>query len=307
MAGSLILMVYMNAAGDNVTFSPRVAYGHYEPQYYPDIEYTVLGNTGIFNNTMRLSIRCTKHCRNWPGGYIDVTDSNQKAIYAVGPGGGIFSDDPATALKFHEDFGQFRIDMKRTIGPGDAPILPAGVRSEGTRLGDYTEGKQDYKATLHAVAMVFCFVGLLPLGVLILRLGNWVKWHALHQAVSLAGVFVGFGLGIAISRTYQRVSFHKATQAGGKSHANARQSRGFNTPHQIIGIIVVVLLIVQFVLGGLHHRKFKQTQQPTKLAAPHIWLGRFAIAFGVFNAFLYVALSDFPRVTPILGVPTQTT
>lgn len=66
----------------------------------------------------------------------------------------------------------------------------------------------------------------------------------------------------------------------------AQQSKSFNTPHQIIGILVFIFLLGQFVLGFMHHRKFKKTQKPTKLAPIHVWLGRLIIVLGIVNGFL---------------------
>lgn len=205
MAGSLILMIYMNAAGDNVTFSPRVAYGNYEPVHFPDVQYEVLPGTGISNGSMTFSMRCYKSCRNWPGGYIDITDPNQKAIYAVGPEGNVRSDDPAAPIKFHQDYGAFTIDMKRTNGIGDTPVLDANSQNEGVTMGPYKQDRSDYAAALHGILMVFCFVGLMPFGVVILRVGYWVRWHALNQGLALLSVVIGASLGILISFKYQRV------------------------------------------------------------------------------------------------------
>jgi Cytochrome domain of cellobiose dehydrogenase len=205
MAGSFIMMIYMNTAGDNVTFSPRVAYDNYEPVYYPNPEYQVLSGTGIYNDTMVFSMRCTKGCRNWPGGYVDTTSPNQKAIYAVGPVGTFASDDPAAGVRYHGEYGTFNIDMKRTQGADDAPFLDAHSVSEGTTPGSSWVNKSDYKASLHAVVMIFCFVGLMPLGVLILRIGEWVSWHGLNQGISLLGVLIGATLGILAGLLYQRV------------------------------------------------------------------------------------------------------
>jgi hypothetical protein len=45
-------------------------------------------------------------------------------------------------------------------------------------------------------------------------------------------------------------------------------------------------MIVQLVLGIMHHRIYKKTQQTTKMAPIHVWLGRIAIACGIANGFL---------------------
>ena len=45
-------------------------------------------------------------------------------------------------------------------------------------------------------------------------------------------------------------------------------------------------MIAQFILGFMHHRMYKRTQAPTKLAPYHVWLGRFVIPAGIANGFL---------------------
>ena len=45
-------------------------------------------------------------------------------------------------------------------------------------------------------------------------------------------------------------------------------------------------MVGQFALGFLHHRMYKKTQAPTKLAPYHVWLGRVVIPAGIINGFL---------------------
>lgn len=211
MAGALFLMIYMNERGDNVTFSPRLAYGNYEPKYYEDLKFDVLNGTGIYDNYMVFNAQCTEHCRSWPSGstnhgFIDVSSPNQKAIYAVGPKEGFASNSPSAPLKMHEEYGVFSIDMKRTQGSAEAPILDDDSESAGTTLQSKKKGVSDWRATLHGVIMVFCIVGLLPTGVVLLRFGGWVRWHGLNQTVAMMGILGGFATGIVTSFHYQRVS-----------------------------------------------------------------------------------------------------
>lgn len=78
------------------------------------------------------------------------------------------------------------------------------------------------------------------------------------------------------------------------------QSKKFNTAHQIIGLVVFLFLIAQFLLGFFHHRIYKRTQQPTKLAPIHVWLGRLTILLGMFNGFLGFPLALSPTYNWIL-------
>jgi hypothetical protein len=57
--------------------------------------------------------------------------------------------------------------------------------------------------------MILGICALMPLGALMLRLGGWVRAHALNQTIAMVVVLAGFGLGVATSFTYQRVSLLK--------------------------------------------------------------------------------------------------
>ncbi|ORY65457.1 uncharacterized protein BCR38DRAFT_368758 [Pseudomassariella vexata] len=269
MAGSLILMAYSSASGKNVTLSPRLAYGHSEPVYTSGINVEALPGTGLINETTYVfNGKCT-NCRSWNGGSVDVSSKEQNCLYATGPDGNIDSDDLDAPLQMHWNYGTFTMDMVHATGPGGLPVINTEEDSESIAA---TQGlsvfkKKDVAATVHAIMMIFCFFGLMPFGILILRVGGFVRWHAINQGLALIGVTVGVALGIHISFFYNR-------------------SKNFNDPHQIIGLVVFILIFGQLVLGFLHHRFYKKTQQPTKLAPVHVWLGRLLIVLGVTNAFL---------------------
>jgi hypothetical protein len=54
-------------------------------------------------------------------------------------------------------------------------------------------------------------------------------------------------------------------------------------------------MIAQWVLGFLHHRMYKRSMSPTKLAPFHIWLGRIVILCGIVNGFLGFPLALNPK------------
>ncbi|SPO06604.1 uncharacterized protein DNG_09294 [Cephalotrichum gorgonifer] len=267
MKGALVLMIYLNEAGNNVTFSPRTSHGHWEPIHYPDFEYTVLNGTGIYEDNMVFSGHCHTGCQSWPGGYMDVSDNNQRAMYALGPMESFRSDDVAAPIKYHAKHGSFKIDMRRTFGNADSPSLSDDSQNAGTESHGWKGGLVDSMSTVHAVFMVLVFIVMLPTGVILLRFQDSVKWHGVMQAASLVGGLVGFGMGVACSFHYKR-------------------SWSFTSAHQIIGIITIAGLIGQFIIGVMHHLKYKRTGSTTKLAPVHVWLGRLIILLGTINAFL---------------------
>lgn len=58
MAGANIFMVYSNAAGNNVTLSPRLGTGNFEPQSDTSAEVTLLGGSGLANGMMTANVKC---------------------------------------------------------------------------------------------------------------------------------------------------------------------------------------------------------------------------------------------------------
>ncbi|OTB01476.1 putative iron reductase domain protein [Hypoxylon sp. CI-4A] len=286
MAGSLILVAYPSESGNNVTLSPRIGTGHTEPVYTSDIKIEALEGTGLDNNTYIFNGRCS-NCRSWSASSkkIDVQSKSQNMIYATGEDRSYLKTDSLDGpLKMHYNYGTFTMDMVRATGPGGVPTIDRSENSTlvGTVQGLSKEGKKDTAAVAHAVIMVLVFIGLFPFGSFVLRLGGWVRWHGINQTFALVLAIIGSGLGFSISKTYNR-------------------SRKFNTAHQVIGILVFIFIFAQFALGFLHHRKFKQTKQTTKLAPIHIWMGRVLLIFGVVNGFLGFKLAQSSEYNYVLA------
>jgi hypothetical protein len=289
-----MFMIYPSASEENVTFSPRLATDHTEPEFYPSLDVETLANaTGLVDQSTYVYTAVCRNCRAWPGGLLDVNSTSQQFIFATGPGGAAGSDSDQASVKLHYEHGAFTMDMQHATGPAAPAVLNAVTADDNegsTLVGEPVEGMNDWVALVHAVFMIGCFVGLMPLGILIVRLGGWVRWHGLNQGVAMIGVIVGVGLGIKAGTLYNRVSFDLRIRDKGCAFADrmARQTKNFNTAHQVIGIIVFVFILTQFTLGILHHREYKKTQKATMFAPIHVWLGRAAIILGIANGFLYV-------------------
>lgn len=59
MTGANIFMMYANAAGDNVTVSPRLGVGNVQPKFAGNTsELTVLSGSGISNGIMTANVKC---------------------------------------------------------------------------------------------------------------------------------------------------------------------------------------------------------------------------------------------------------
>ncbi|EGX96425.1 cellobiose dehydrogenase [Cordyceps militaris CM01] len=276
MAGALYFVMYLNAKGDNVTLSPRLAYGHYEPRFYDAMRWEYLPGTGVKDGFATLSFRCIE-CQNWPGadsgkGYLDLNSNSQKSIWALGPRQKLHADDQRAPLRYHESHGVFSIDMARTKGTADAPVLTDKSVDEGITQVEHVTKLFDVKSSMHAALMTLAILVLFPLGIVLLRVGRWASWHGVNQAVALVIVLAGFGMGIATSFHYNR-------------------SMSFNSAHQIIGLLVVAFLLGQFTLGVLHHLEYRRTRAPTRYGRIHVWLGNgvLLLAIGYFFAMNFVA------------------
>ncbi|EYB25811.1 hypothetical protein FG05_10183 [Fusarium graminearum] len=273
MPGALYFMVYKSRDSGKVTFSPRLAYGHYEPYFWDGMDVEILSNnTGLIDDHMVVSGRCKSGCRSWPShggnkGYLDVYSDDSKAIFAFGPKEDFHSDKKDASVKYHAGYGTFSINIDRTHGDSELPFLDDSTTDVGTKLIYDKKAKPNWASPLHGVFMVLSIVFLMPVGVVLLRSGGWVKWHALNQTIATLGVFAGFGIGVANSFYYQR-------------------SRSFDDPHQIIGFVVTGLLLGQFGLGVMHHTQYKKTQTPTRYGKIHLWVGRIILFFGTLNAFM---------------------
>jgi hypothetical protein len=61
MSGANIFMIYADAAGTNVTLSPRLGTGNQQPNSDTTAEATLLDGSGISNNMMVANVRCKVH------------------------------------------------------------------------------------------------------------------------------------------------------------------------------------------------------------------------------------------------------
>jgi hypothetical protein len=232
MSGALVLMMYADSTGNNITISPRISYDTTEPVYSPDIDIETLPGTGLIDDSTYIFNGRCRNCRAWNIGRIDVTNPQQSMIYATGESGWLRSDDLQVSTQRHWSYGDFTMDLVRATGPAQVPVI---TPSEDTGLvgsiqGLNETGDKDLVGMLHAVLMVFCFIGLFPFGVLILRLGRWVRWHWINNVVALLFAVLGSGLGFKLSTTYNRVSIDFGVHAAPLEEKLTKDSPKNTTP-----------------------------------------------------------------------------
>lgn len=202
MKDTLMFIMYADSTGKNVTVSPRLSYDNTEPSYTSNVTYTVALGSGISNGTMTASVLC-HNCRSWKGGSIDPTNTAARFVFASGPGGSLNSNSVTANLQRHSSYGTFTMDLTKAVGAGQFPSIVTADTS-GT-VQDTDESDDDFLPALHGAFMIIAFVGLMPTGVLILRVMHSVKWHALNQTLSAAVALVGVFVGIYCGTMYNRV------------------------------------------------------------------------------------------------------
>ena len=58
MKGANIFIIYSDESNNNVTLSPRLGKGEFEPEYSSAANVTLLAGSGIANGTMTANVRC---------------------------------------------------------------------------------------------------------------------------------------------------------------------------------------------------------------------------------------------------------
>jgi hypothetical protein len=161
------------------------------------------------------------------------------------------------------------MDMtKATDSGGDDPISLHNVNANAALVGSIVRD-HDICDPGHAFVMVIAWLIIFPLGFLSLRILKNVKLHMMFQTIGLLLGIIGAATGFYLTTLYNR-------------------SKHFNSEHQIIGLLLVIALIGQWVGGFLHHRYFVRNQRPWMNGRPikghKLVLGPAILLIGLANA-----------------------
>lgn len=263
MRGANIFVVY--TSGDNVTVSPRLGKGEYEPLYNPAAQISVLSSSGFRNGIITADVRCDS-CISWQGGSQDVTSSSSPWIWAVKYGSPLNSADLSATITMHDNFGVASLNLKSATGGSlPNPFIHATTSSSAQAVSTSSGISMDWKRSTHAVLMFVVFAILFPSFALAFHIFPSilsVKVHAFLQLLTLAFAIFGAGLGIAM----------------------AKSSHMMGNYHVVIGFVVMLYLILfQPFMGLFQHRYFHKTGGKSWFAYLHRWLGRFIMVLGVIN------------------------
>jgi FtsH-binding integral membrane protein len=271
MLDALIFVAYTSESGENVTISPRIGRYHEEPMYTHAVGVKVLEGTFVDHDTYHINAQCTG-CRSWPlalgrRGSIDTESTTQPMIYAIGDDSPFsHTNSQEATIKQHIASGTFAIDLKAATG--DAGIPNDTKTENGITNGEGPENGR-LGTIFHGLIMSVCFIVFFPIGALLIRLpfrlAFWL--HLVWQCCTVLGVFIGLSLGIYVATTKNK-------------HPK------LNTPHQGIGLTVILLVFGQASLGFLLHRNYKRTQSPSLHGKIHRFLGLTIILLGITNGAL---------------------
>ncbi|MCJ1285565.1 hypothetical protein MMC26_004906, partial [Xylographa opegraphella] len=307
MRGSNMFIIYSNSDGHNITLSPRLGAGNFQPDFNSAAQVSLLEGSGIANGVMTANIRCTS-CASWNGGSMSFSDASSSWIWAVKSGSVIASNSPSANLQQHDAMNSFNFDLTKAAGGNSLNPFVSNAASNGVTTtasagssptgspssssggdggdggsfsggsGDGGDGDDGSKQTkhirvmAHGIIMSLAFLIFFPFGALTVRFLSvkatvWI--HASLQLFAYAFAIAGMGIGVWLSVTEQEL----------------------NVTHPIIGLTVISGLFLQPFLGLIHHFIYRKTQRKTLWAHAHVWWGRALLILGAINGGLGLQLS----------------
>lgn len=264
MEGSIMFIIYPSGVDNVVTLSVRQAKDH-NPVPTKDFQVSLLESSNK-NGIMSATVSW-KGPERVLGGELDISAAKQALIWAVGPNQKIASTDSNFNIMKHQgNRGVIVADMAYAQNPSSVRPVLTGTKSTHIRPQPKVYSNL---VVIHALMLCAAFVIIFPLGVIGLR-WNWAHgfaWHWMFQALGLLGAFGGMGVAIAHSII-------------GIVHDS------FNEPHQLIGLGVCSLLILQAWFGYAQHQRNKVYKEWTWASWWHVLFGRVLIYGGMVNAAL---------------------
>ncbi|KAH7112882.1 hypothetical protein B0J11DRAFT_542169 [Dendryphion nanum] len=224
MAKSLMFIFYPSQDGNNVTISPRIANGHTEPIFAPNIRLEIQDGTRV-NDSMFIAKFICKSCRD--SGFIDARNSQHPMMYAFGPGHRLQSNALNAPLKRHMRYGQFNMDMLAATG---APIelFPQRIETGVERVGDLKRD-HDRANVAHTIMGCLALFVLWPLNVILAGFFKRISIHIGMSILIVVFLIVSYALGIATSHQFNR-------------------SSAFSSPHQIFAFISLFPILLLSLL-----------------------------------------------------------
>jgi hypothetical protein len=250
MAGSNIFIMYANAAGTNVTLSPRVGSGHVQPTASTASTLSLLAGSGISDGVMTANVLCKCYmnplglltlidislgssCQSWSGGTMDFTSTATSWIYGYKTGNALNTNSVSATITQHDSYGTFSLDLATATGGNSTnPFLTSSAVTNGTTSVDSSnstvsngvtstdteEARRARMIKAHGLMGAATFLVIFPAGAIVLRVLDFPGLIWLHVALQLAGLATSiaiFVLGIILARNGNQVCF-PPSQSDGK-------------------------------------------------------------------------------------------
>ncbi|CAN8097938.1 unnamed protein product [Discula destructiva] len=182
----------------------------------------------------------------------------------------------AIAALGHPTIAQFTGFGGSFGGDDDNNGFGFGPGSGGAAVGLGAGFSRSGQVAAHGILASLAFVVLFPLGAIAMatltgRRAVWV--HALVQMVGWVLFVAAAALGFVI---VQEARIPGSDEGWFITNPSTRY-------HPIIGIVLFILILVQPVLGWLHHRQFKIHERRTVVSHMHLLNGRVLIVLGIVN------------------------
>ncbi|KAK3617940.1 hypothetical protein LTR22_026544 [Elasticomyces elasticus] len=229
---------------------------------------------------MTANIRCISS-NSWGGGSMDFTGSSSNWIFASKTGARMDADDISANIQ-----GAFLWDFSQAKGGSDHnPFLnsaatgsasPVASTAATTACIASSESAGSEAVVLaHGILACIAFVGIFPLGGILIRIIDskyTVRIHARLQLLGYAFFIAAFVLGVAMAVKFDYL----------------------DNGHAKLGIAIFAIMILQPAFGFLHHHLYKKYQRRTAWSHVHVWIGRVAIVLGVINGGTGLKLGHAP-------------
>lgn len=300
MAGSLMFVLYGDpeASDAKPTLSVRtVKAGHSRPAQVTQQDTGKQLDVRISETTWKkaeddlyvatASVVCYA-CSEWMGTEISPESVSQPWIWAWNKQQDMKAFAPDQQLEAHsmvDGYGYFYVDMKAATSHHSDGFPTFNVTGEDSNIGTSDRPIKEVKtglwqkllsrplAHLHGFFMMTAFLLLFPVGAVAIRSGSEksFKYHWVIQASAMVSALCGAIVAIVMS------------------------DRVFGSPHQIAGVVIVSLLVVQAVLGWRHHVDFIRIFRRTWISYVHISLGFVILVSGWANVIGGLVLYGFSK------------
>lgn len=187
------------------------------------------------------------------------------AAQQYGPPSGSDDDDSSSGNPYPSGNNPYNSDSD----DGNSNGSPYGSSNGGGDFGGFGGAFTRYNGMIaaHAIMATLAFGLIFPSGGILIRVAGFPRLWLVHGLLQLLGYFLyiaAFAIGVWMV-------------------TSAAPGNMLNNPHPILGIVVLLLIIFQPVLGFVHHLRFKMLFRRTWWSYAHVWTGRVAITLGIIN------------------------